>query len=133
MKVLFFDKERNTWKCPVKIRTVDNVCQEKGFLNSDPSVICRWAGDSAGRHKSLKKIIWQAEEGDPFTVTFPSGAEPCKAASWDGHEFELSHRCNIKVEGDLKWGEGDAIFLKYDVAVEEKRCEKLDPYFIVRK
>ena len=128
----FIDSDDNTWKCPVKIRTVDNVCEGKGFQNSDPSVICRWAGDSVDE-ASQTKIRWEAEEGDPFTITFPSGAEPCKAASWDGDEFELSHRCNIKTKAYLEGREGDAIFLKYDVAVKEARCDKLDPYFIVRK
>ena len=107
----FSDEDGNTWKCPVKIRTVDNACQDKDFQNSDPSVICRWAGDNASHLASQKKIRWVAENGDPFTITFPSRAEPCKADSWTGDKFDASHTCKIQDGDDLNAGAADAIFL----------------------
>lgn len=130
----FSDVAGNKWKCPVKIRTVDNVCMDPDFQNSDPSVICRWAGDNGNRHLSQKKIKWESENGETFKIFFVGAVTPvpCKAG-WDGDEFDDSHTCKIQAAADLNMGASDAIFLKYDVKGEDARCDKLDPYFIVRK
>jgi hypothetical protein len=126
------DDPKVKWKCPVKIRTVDSVCLEKGYENSDPAVICRRAGDYVGP-SSLKKIKWVAQDGVPFAVTFPSGVSPCKG-SWDGGTYQTVHVCQLKNAADLNLKTDDAVFLKYDISVEDKRCgDPLDPYFIVRK
>jgi hypothetical protein len=135
--VVFFeeyaDDDGNTWSCPVKLRTVDNVCNDPDYQNIDPSVICRRIGGSS-HDPSVQKIKWVGDE--PFTVTFPNlpaGVTPCKNSSWDGHIPGLSHVCRIKDEADLNLGAGDAIFLKYDIKVPEARCDALDPYFIIRR
>ena len=40
----------------------------------------------------------------------------------------------LKDAEDLNLKTDDAVFLKYDISVEDKRCgDPLDPYFIVRK
>ena len=77
---------------------------------------------------------WEAENGEPFKIIFVGAVKPtpCKAG-WDGDDFDDSHNCKIKAAADLNMGAADAIFLKYDVKGEDARCEKLDPYFIVRK
>jgi len=133
---LDFTNGTDTWACPVKVRTVDDVCMLPGYMNMDPAVICRTVGDSASDN-SLKKIRWVGES--PFMVTFPNLADPpCKNADWDGKTAKTVHVCRIKNQAELNLGAGDAVFLKYDISAPEvdpqnPKCEKLDPYFIVRK
>ena len=45
---LDFTDGTDTWACPVKVRTVDDVCRLPGYMNLDPAVICRTVGDSTG-------------------------------------------------------------------------------------
>lgn len=131
----FTDGQGNTWSCPVKMRTVDDVCQHPDYQNIDPSVICRRTGDSNPSYdSSVQKIVWVGDE--PFTVTFPSlpaGETPCKNSGWHGDTADTRHVCKIKNQTDLNLGAGDAIFLKYDIKVTDTRCSALDPYFIIRR
>ena len=131
----FADGEGNTWSCPVKVSTVDDVCKGPDFQINDPSVICRRTGDYNPNHDpSVQKIKWAGDE--PFTVTFsslPAGVTPCKNSSWQGHIPGTTHFCKIKNQADLNLGAGDAIFLKYDIKAADARCAALDPYFIIRE
>jgi hypothetical protein len=131
----FADGEGNTWSCPVKVRTVDNVCNDPDFQIIDPSVICRRTGDyNPNYDASVQKIKWVGTA--PFAVTFsslPAGVTPCQNGDWAGKAYKNELTCKIKKQADLNLGAGDAIFLKYDIKVDDLRCAPLDPYFIIRR
>jgi len=137
--IVFFDEftdgKGNIWSCPVKVSAIDNVCNGPDFQISDSSVICRRTGDHNPKYDpSVQKIQWVGDK--PFSVTFssmPAGDTPCQNADWAGKTYKGMHTCKIKKAADLNLGAGDAIFLKYDIKVDDSRCSALDPYFIIRE
>jgi hypothetical protein len=122
-----YNTSNGVQSCPVKIRTIDNVCAEAAYQNSDPTVICRATQDSDADDRN-KKIVWQGE--GEFTVEFEGDIAPCRAG-WDGNTPKNWHICQLQDSTVFKVVKGLAAFVKYTVQ-GPAGCAALDPFFIVR-
>lgn len=145
--VVFFNVYNNNdglgdFHCPVRVRVVDNLC---GTQTDDPGVACRDPGPKTGKHPTISKIKWRARgesyndsQGKPvkpkFTVTFKNGLEPCVSddtQGWSGSRKAREKQVCLLKDNTFFSGPGDN-YIKYDIVGSEKRCNALDPYFIVR-
>lgn len=133
-RVFVMFSKLNGHTCPADVQALDRVCNGAGYMVNDTSIICRVAGDNVG-NTPIQKIVWKSEDDiTKFKVTFPgfSGGSPCRG-NWDGGTAEKVHVCNLKRPRNLKLGQDDAAYIKYDISVDDPDCPVLDPYFIVRK
>jgi hypothetical protein len=130
-----FEVNGNPVRCPVKVRTVDDVCQQTQFGNSDASVVCRNPGDgNPDTDDPTQRIKWKSNDAaDTFKIEIlPSGYEPCEK-NWTGGTFKKRHNCRLKTGKGMGIGSSGGTFVKYNVVGSNTACPPLDPYFIVRK
>ncbi len=125
-----FVEDGNLIRCPVKVHTIDVVCQQPGFDNFDASVVCRNPGD--GTNNPKQKIKWKSANGnDTFAIEMlPSGYQPCETELLP-QDYQSKHVCKLKTAQGMDIGSSEGTFVKYNINTEG--CPPLDPYFIVRK
>jgi hypothetical protein len=132
-------EEGSGTECPVRVSTISNVCQERGFQNSDTSVVCRRTGPDEPE-PGMRRIRWVATNAErEFEITFgPTDCETCEeiepcSNTWPNEQ----QTCLLKNANYFKAIPGRAAYVKYTIqdttmVGEEYLCPALDPFFIVR-